>query len=91
MNRIRLIFSVTAFLLAIGLGTGTVYCRHASAATADSSQTASPRPYPNFELDVLVNGRPLQNTMQGAEPTSKRFKALSMNCGCGTRHLIAWL
>lgn len=63
MNRIRWIFSVTAFLLAVGLGTGVVLLlRHASAAVVQdsSSDRLTRRPsYPNFELDVLVNGRPL--------------------------------
>ena len=61
MNRIRWILSVTAFLLAIGLGTGTVLLlRQVNAAvTQDSSERLTRRPYPNFELDVIVNGRPL--------------------------------
>ena len=62
MNRIRWILSFTAFLLAIGLGTGTVLLlRHANAAVAQgsTSERLTRRPYPNFELDVLVNGRPL--------------------------------
>lgn len=63
MNRIRWIFSVTAFLLAVGLGTGAVLLlRHASAAVLQdsSSDRLTRRPsYPNFELDVVVNGRPL--------------------------------
>ena len=63
MNRIRWIFSVTAFLLAVGLGTGAVLLlRHASAAVLQDSSSGrlTRRPsYPNFELDVLVNGRPL--------------------------------
>lgn len=63
MNRIRWIVSFTAFLLAIGLGTGTVLLlRQANAAVAQdpSSDRLTRRPYyPNFELDVLVNGRPL--------------------------------
>ena len=61
MNRIRWIFSVTAFVLAVGLGTGAVLLlRHASAAILQESDRLTRRPaYPNFELDVLVNGRPL--------------------------------
>ncbi len=54
--------SVTAFLLAIGLGTGTVLLlRHVNAAVAQDSTSGrlTKRPYPNFELDVVVNGRPL--------------------------------
>ena len=40
MNRIRLILSVTAFLLAVGLGTGTVLLlRHANAAVAQDSSS----------------------------------------------------
>jgi hypothetical protein len=61
MNRIRWIFSITAFVLAVGLGTGAVLLlRHASAAILQESDRLTRRPaYPNFELDVLVNGRPL--------------------------------
>jgi len=47
----------------VGLGTGTVFLlRHAHAAVAQdsTSERLTRRPsYPNFELDVLVNGRPL--------------------------------
>jgi len=79
MNRIRLILSFAAFLVAILLGTGTVLLlRHASAAAVpDPSQERLTRSYPNFEIDVLVNGRPLQEyyargrtyieALQGAE------------------------
>ena len=62
MNRIRLILSLAAFLVAILLGTGTVVLlRHANAATVPNPpQDRIARSYPIFELDVLVNGRPLQ-------------------------------
>ena len=62
MNRMRLILSLTAFLTAILLGTGTVFLlRHANAATVPNPpQDRVTKSYPNFELDVLVNGRPLQ-------------------------------
>jgi hypothetical protein len=61
MNRIRLILSLTAFLFAIMLGTGTVLLlQHASAAPVQQTRIASaPRPYPDFQLEVLVNGRPV--------------------------------
>ncbi|HEX7330692.1 MAG TPA: hypothetical protein VF290_04285 [Pyrinomonadaceae bacterium] len=62
MNRIRLALSITAFLLAIGLGTGTVLLlRHVNAAVAQdsTSERLTRKPYPNYELDVIVNGRPL--------------------------------
>lgn len=62
MNGIRWILGITAFLLTIGLGTGTVFVlRHANAATPQDStqERLTRRPYPNFEMDVLVNGRPL--------------------------------
>ena len=62
MSRIRWILSFTAFLVAIGLGTGTVIVlRHANAAATQgsTSERLTRRPYPNFELDVTVNGRPL--------------------------------
>jgi len=79
MNRIRLILSLAAFLVTILLGTGTVFLlRHASAATVPTPpQDRVTKSYPNFELDVLVNGRPLQEyyargrtyveALQGAE------------------------
>ncbi len=62
MNRIRLILSLSAFLTAILLGTGTVFLlRHANAAAVPTlPQDRLTKSYPNFELDVLVNGRPLQ-------------------------------
>ena len=63
MNRIRWIISITAFLLTVGLGTGTaLLLRQANAAVAQErgSDRLTRRPYySNFELDVLVNGRPL--------------------------------
>lgn len=60
MNGIRWILGITAFLLTIGLGTGTVFVlRHANAATPQTPERLTRRPYPNFEMDVLVNGRPL--------------------------------
>ena len=79
MNRIRLILSLAAFLIAILLGTGTFFfLRHASAAAVPiPPQERVTKSYPNFELDVLVNGRPLQEyyargrayveALQGAE------------------------
>src|SRR5215211_3984515 len=60
MNRIRLILSLTAFVFAIAVGTGTVLLlQHANAAPAQNSPERVTRPYPNFVVDVLVNGRPL--------------------------------
>jgi len=80
MTRNRWILSVTAFLLAIGLGTGTVLVlRNVSAAVVQDSASdrLARRPYPNFELDVIVNGRPVEEyyargrtyveALQGAE------------------------
>ena len=79
MNRIRLILSLAAFLIATLVGTGTFFLlRHASAAPLPTSpQDRVTKSYPNFELDVLVNGRPLQEyyargrtyieALQGAE------------------------
>ena len=79
MNRFRLIFSFAAFLVAILLGTGTVLLlRQTRAAAAPNlPQERITKFYPNFELDVLVNGRPLQEyyargrtyveALQGAE------------------------
>ena len=79
MNRIRLILSLAAFLLTILLGTGTVLLlRDANAAAVPNPpQDRLTKSYPNFELDVIVNGRPLQEyyargrtyveALQGAE------------------------
>lgn len=79
MNRIRLILSLASFLVAILLGTGTVLLlRHANAAgVPNTPQDRVTKSYPNFEVDVLVNGRPLQEyyargrtyieALQGAE------------------------
>jgi hypothetical protein len=79
MNRIRLTLSLAAFLVAILLGTGAFFLlRHASAAPLPTPpQDRVTKSYPNFELDVLVNGRPLQEyyargrtyieALQGAE------------------------
>ena len=64
MNRIRLLLGVTAFLLAIVLGIGMfALVRRAHAASVQdtaSERTVTPRkPYSSFEIDVIVNGRPL--------------------------------
>ena len=79
MNRIRLILSLVSFLVAILLGTGTVILlRDANAAGVPyTPQDRVTKSYPNFEVDVLVNGRPLQEyyargrtyieALQGAE------------------------
>lgn len=63
MNRIRLILCVTAFLLAVALGVGVIVLPRAGVAAAQDSateRTIAPRkPYYNFQIEVLVNGRPL--------------------------------
>ena len=65
MKRIRLILGVTAFLVAVLLGVGTVAVLNGAASAAvvqDSSSeriTRPRKPYSSFEIDVLVNGRPL--------------------------------
>lgn len=62
MTRIRLLLSAGAFVLATVLGTGTVLLlRHVDAAPVvqDSRPERTTRPYPNFQVDVLVNGQPL--------------------------------
>lgn len=62
MSRTRLLLSLGAFVLASVLGTGTVLLlRHVEAAPAvqDSRSERVTRPYPNFQIEVLVNGRPL--------------------------------
>lgn len=79
MNRIRLILILAAFLLAVLLGTGTLlFLRRANAAPVPTlPQDRLTKSYPNFNLDVVVNGRPLQEyyargrtyveALQGAE------------------------
>lgn len=52
MKRIRLILSMTAFLLALVLGTATAIVQNRPGERIIKA-------YPNFELDVIVNGRPL--------------------------------
>src|SRR5215203_4955782 len=64
MNHFRLILSVTAFFWAIGLGTGAVLMLgNANAAVVQDSKSdrggVARRPYYNFEMEVIVNGRPL--------------------------------
>ena len=61
MNRIRLLLGITAFLLAVLVGTGLfVLVRRAHAAVVQEDRVITPRkPYSSFELDVIVNGRPL--------------------------------
>ena len=52
MKRTRLILSMTAFVLALLLGAGTAILQNRPADRLT-------KPYSNFELDVLVHGRPL--------------------------------
>ena len=61
MSRIRLIPGLAAFLFTIMVGTGTVLLlRHVqAAAVVQNSPERAIRPYTNFEIEVLVNGRPL--------------------------------
>ena len=61
MNRIRLLLGVTAFVLAVALGTGTFALVRRVSASADIQErvTAPRKPYSSFEMDVIVNGRPL--------------------------------
>jgi len=64
MKRIRLILGATAFMVAILLGVGTVAMFNgASAAVVQDSTsdriTRPRKPYSSFEIDVIVNGRPL--------------------------------
>jgi hypothetical protein len=70
MKRIRLILGVTAFLLTLVVGTGTAILQKRPV-------ERTTKPYPNFELDVVVDGRPLNEyysrgrtyieALQGAE------------------------
>ncbi|HET6855270.1 MAG TPA: hypothetical protein VFH46_23425 [Pyrinomonadaceae bacterium] len=61
MKRIRLILSVAAFLFAMTVGTGAVLLlKAANVAVPQNPPERGTRPYNNnFEVDVLVNGRPL--------------------------------
>jgi len=64
MNRFRLLVSFIAFPLALLLGTGAfLLLRNDRAAAMQDSKsdriTSGRRPYPRFEMEVLVNGRPL--------------------------------
>ncbi len=61
MKRIRLILGVAAFLFAMTVGTGAVLLlKAANVAVPQNSPERGTRPYNNnFEVDVLVNGRPL--------------------------------
>jgi hypothetical protein len=61
MNRIRLLLGVTGILLFVVLGTGTfALVSRANAAVAQQDRITTPRkPYSSFELDVIVNGRPV--------------------------------
>ncbi|HEV2835582.1 MAG TPA: hypothetical protein VGW58_09710 [Pyrinomonadaceae bacterium] len=64
MSRLLLTISIAAFLLTAVLGTGAAFLFRGSTAAAQSSSservvTTKRMPYPSFEIDVLVNGRPL--------------------------------
>ena len=60
MNRIRFLLGVTAFLLAVVFGIGMfALVRRADAAGVQDRITTPRKPYSGFELDVIVNGRPL--------------------------------
>ena len=59
MSRIRLILSLAAFLLAIGLGTGIVVLLGKVNVAGQDRITTPRKPYPGFQMEVLVNGRPL--------------------------------
>jgi hypothetical protein len=64
MNRNRLMLGVTAFLLAALVGTGSVLVlRQADVVQAAPVQGSTTErvttPYSNFQLEVLVNGRPV--------------------------------
>ena len=64
MSRFLLTISAAAFLLTAVLGTGAAFLLRGTTAAAQSSSservvTTKRVPYPSFEMDVLVNGRPL--------------------------------
>src|SRR5215213_4006218 len=78
MTRIRLVLNVAAFLFAITVGTGAVLLlQHTQAAVVQNPTGRVTRPYSNFQIEVLVNGRPLaeyyargrtyMEALQGAE------------------------
>jgi hypothetical protein len=64
MNRIRVLVSFLAFPLAVLMGAGVfLLLRGDNAAAMQDSKTdritSGRRPYPKFEMEVLVNGRPV--------------------------------
>ena len=65
MNRMRLLLGIAVFLWAIIIGTGTVVLiRRANAAQVQGSSSdrvaTTRRPiYSSFQMEVLVNGRPV--------------------------------
>ena len=61
MKRIGLILSVIAFVLALVVGTGTMLILREvnAAARQNSPPERTTKAYPNFDLEVVVNGRPL--------------------------------
>jgi hypothetical protein len=64
MSRVRFLVAGLVFVLAVMLGTGvTMFLRRARAAAPPVQERTTVTParpvYPNFEVDVLVNGRPL--------------------------------
>ena len=61
MNRIKLFLSVGAFVLAVVLGTGAgLLLPQADAAVTQNRPTDRvAKPYQNFQVEVVVNGRPL--------------------------------
>ena len=60
MSRLRFILSLAAFLFTIMVGTATVLMfQKANAAVVQNPPERVIRPYPNFQVEVLVNGRPL--------------------------------
>jgi hypothetical protein len=62
MTQLRLALGVTAFVIALAIGTGAaLMLRPTNAAVIQQSSVGRMprRPDPNFELDVMVNGRPV--------------------------------
>ena len=64
MSRLLLTIGAGVFLLTAFVGTGTALLFHSSTAAAQNSSserivTNKRVPYPSFQLEVLVNGRPL--------------------------------
>ena len=73
MYRFEFLLSITIILATAVLGTGT-----------QNQSDRVVRPYPNFDLEVVVNGRPLTEYYARGARTLKRSRVLSTSCACET-------